>query len=246
MKKFAYSVVSCLILSGCTTTMVVKDNSGSKIVDVLYAHYSEEVVQSLNKLADSRDKNTVNTVVPYNQNNIPLTHSYSGKVIKHKKIIVPDTYPQKKWRTDKKTYVKKITNEYYKNQGVEDRFLTSPIKGKVNNYSDRLKEINGKQITINKKLRDDMEVTQKYVSKQKKQLKKEIYQSEVNAHNAKKQIKQALDKEVIKAEVEANKLIYKYNNDSQIKQTIKPNKKQSTLIQNINSISKKRNPIVVE
>lgn len=114
LKKFIIPALSALVLSGCTTTIVERDTSGTKVVDVLYAKYAQEVQTALNRLADTEDLNKVNVLSAYDTNNVPLNQSYSGTVIKQNKIIIPDTYPQTQWRDDAvNTYG---TSNYIENQ----------------------------------------------------------------------------------------------------------------------------------
>ena len=102
MKKttIALTVLSSILLVGCSSTTVVKDISGPQVVDVMYAKFAQEVTHALNRLADVEDMNKVNVINDYNANLDPLNKSYSGTVAKQNKIVIPDTYPQTQWRND--------------------------------------------------------------------------------------------------------------------------------------------------
>lgn len=100
LKKLLISSFVIVTLSGCTTTLVERDTSGTRVVDVLYAKYAQEVQTALNRLADTEDLNKVNVLASYDTNTIAENQSYNGVVTKQNKIVIPDTYPQTQWRDD--------------------------------------------------------------------------------------------------------------------------------------------------
>lgn len=102
MKKttLLLTIAASAVLAGCSSTTVVKDISGPKVVDVMYAKFAQEVTTALNRLADVEDMNKVNVINDYNANKEPLNQSYSGTVSRQNKIVIPDTYPQTQWRND--------------------------------------------------------------------------------------------------------------------------------------------------
>lgn len=198
-KKFIIATLSALVLAGCTTTKVVKDTSGSKIVDILHAKYAEEVLQAMNRLADSQDMNKVNVLTAYNQNNTPLNKSYSGVVNKQKKIVVPDVYPQKKWRNNKSTTVQNIKAQDYKNQAADDSALTPEAKVQVVNQGQQLTTQNGLLITENKVLREDMKSSQVTAKIAKTESEKELEKVRKHAAEEKAKIEKELAKQVEEA-----------------------------------------------
>lgn len=99
-KKTLLTVAATAILSACSSTTVVKDISGPKVVDVMYAKFAEEVQTALNRLADVEDMNKVNVINALNANTQPLNESYNGTVEAQRSIRIPDTYPQTQWRND--------------------------------------------------------------------------------------------------------------------------------------------------
>lgn len=193
------SLVLVSLLAGCSTT-VVKDQSGSKIVDVLHAHYAEKVLQAMNRIADSEDRNTVNVLTPYNRNTVPLEQSYSGTVTAQRKIIMPDTYPQKDWRDDEKQTVRKVSAQ----QAMNDANLTPTAKAQVVAQGNDLTTQNGRLISQNKDLRDDIKTTKTNAKLAITQSEKEVEAARLAALQEKQRIETSLSQQVSNLEKQAS------------------------------------------
>lgn len=242
-------IVSSLILFGCTTTNVIKDNSGSKIVDLLHAHYAEEVLQAVNRLADSEDRNTVNVITPYNQNQVPVQQSYSGKVVETKKIVIPDTYPQKQWRDNQAVATKTVKSNDYKNQSADDSLLTPQARVEVKAQGHNLTTQNAKLISDNKLLRDDMKVTQNTARLAKTQAEKEVEVARLKSLKEIQKVEKALDQEVSKAQAKASSQI-KAIEDSASSSKIEIREISSEVVENptpeLLQQAKERNAVVIQ
>lgn len=204
INKFAISAISALVLAGCSSTTVLKDTSGSKIVDVLHAHYAEQILQSINRVADSQDQNHVNVVTPYNRNTVPLEQSYNGQVTQTKKIVMPDVYPQKDWRDDERTTTKVIPSEQYQMQSANNGVFTPTVKAQIESQQRDLSNRNGALITQNKVLRDDMKTTQVTAKIAKTQAEKEVTAARVQALKEKQRIETSIASDVKKVEAAAS------------------------------------------
>lgn len=193
------SLVLVSLLAGCSTT-VVKDQSGSKIVDVLHAHYAEKVLQAMNRIADSEDRNTVNVLTPYNRNTVPLEQSYSGTVTAQRKIVMPDTYPQKDWRDNEKQTVRKVSAK----QAMNDANLTPTAKAQVVTQGNDLTTQNGRLISQNKDLRDDIKTTKANAKLAITQSEKDVEAARLAALQEKQRIETSLSQQVSNLEKQAS------------------------------------------
>lgn len=201
--KSALSIAVFFAVSGCSTT-VLKDTSGTKIVDVLHAHYSEQILQAINRVADSKDQNNVNVITPYNRNTTPINQSYNGQVAQTKKIVMPDTYPQKAWRDDESkttTFVK--AGESLKSDGV----FTPTAKAQIEAQHQELSSKNSNLITQNKVLRDDIKTTQNTVKIAKTQAEKDVELTRLKALQEKQKIEANTTKDVKQVEAAASSKI---------------------------------------
>lgn len=225
------SLVLVSLLAGCSTT-VVKDQSGSKIVDVLHAHYAEKVLQAMNRIADSEDRNTVNVLTPYNRNTVPLEQSYSGTVTAQRKIIMPDTYPQKDWRDDEKQTVRKVSAQ----QAMNDANLTPTAKAQVVAQGNDLTTQNGRLISQNKDLRDDIKTTKNNAKLAITQSEKEVEAARLAALQEKQRIETSLSQQVSNLEKQASGQI---SNIQQAVPTVK-----ATAANTVNTVQQATSPAV--
>lgn len=225
------SLVLVSLLAGCSTT-VVKDQSGSKIVDVLHAHYAEKVLQAMNRIADSEDRNTVNVLTPYNRNTVPLEQSYSGTVTAQRKIIMPDTYPQKDWRDDEKQTVRKVSAQ----QVMNDANLTPTAKAQVVAQGNDLTTQNGRLISQNKDLRDDIKTTKTNAKLAITQSEKEVEAARLAALQEKQRIETSLSQQVSNLEKQASGQI---SNIQQAVPTVK-----ATAANTVNTVQQATSPAV--
>lgn len=225
------SLVLVSLLAGCSTT-VVKDQSGSKIVDVLHAHYAEKVLQAMNRIADSEDRNTVNVLTPYNRNTVPLEQSYSGTVTAQRKIIMPDTYPQKDWRDDEKQTVRKVSAQ----QAMNDSNLTPTAKAQVVAQGNDLTTQNGRLISQNKDLRDDIKTTKTNAKLAITQSEKDVEAARLAALQEKQRIETSLSQQVSNLEKQASGQI---SNIQQAVPTVK-----ATAANTVNTVQQATSPAV--
>lgn len=123
-KRLLCILIGSAVLTGCSTTTVVKDISGPEVVDVMYAKFAQEVTTAMNRLADVEDMNKVNVINAHNANTQPLNESYNGTVSRQNKIIVPDTYPQTQWRNDGVTTTTEDAARAVKNTAA----INAPVK----------------------------------------------------------------------------------------------------------------------
>lgn len=123
-KRLLCILIGSAVLTGCSTTTVVKDISGPEVVDVMYAKFAQEVTTAINRLADVEDMNKVNVINAHNANTQPLNESYNGTVSRQNKIIVPDTYPQTQWRNDGVTTTTEDAARAVKNTAA----INAPVK----------------------------------------------------------------------------------------------------------------------
>lgn len=205
LTKIALSTAVMLVLAGCSSTTVVKDNSGSKIVDVLHAHYAEQILQAINRVADSQDQNKVNVVTPYNRNTTPINQSYNGQVTQTKKIVMPDTYPQKDWRDDERTTTTKVSAAEY--QSVNQGVFTPTAKAQIEAQQAELSSKNGTLIHQNKELRDDIKATQTTAKLAKTQAEKDVEAARLKALQEKQRIEVSAANDVRKVEAAASNQI---------------------------------------